>query len=502
MKKLFLFSQNVKLSSFENLKPYWNKGDEIILFTTHHLFENEIEYLKSIFGDFEYICYSMFLNDFEQEEIDKAADNENVKDVFDYYNQVRLIKNQRIADIICEKYKDADKYILSNDLGIEESVWLKKGFKKISLEYYYDWPKTNGLKSCIKVCLKKIPFAVSLYRKLRGQNETPYGDDVYSNVWNEKKIIFIGRLQRVGYRIGLDLKKDETEKRNLDNHIYHKKDESTKSTLFSQIDLWKRKEELKRVDVLIATPPCQGMSVANHKKAENEIIRNSLVVESIKIIKQVNPKFFIFENVPAFMKTVCTDIDGQEKPISQAIENNLGEQYSYISRVINFKDYGACSSRQRTLVIGVSREFSDEISPIELFPSVEKEKTLRQVIGNLKSLNFGEIDKNDFYHAFRTYPEHMRTWIHDLKEGKSAFDNKDIEKIPHQVKNGQIVINKRKNADKYTRQYWDKVGPCVHTRNDQLASQNTIHPQDDRVFSIRELMKIVMIKKALSLIWE
>ncbi len=225
MKKLFLFSQNVKLSSFENLKPYWNKGDEIILFTTHHLFENEIEYLKSFFGDFEYICYSMFLNDFEQEEIDKAADNENVKDVFDYYNQVRLIKNQRIADIICEKYKDADKYILSNDLGIEESVWLKKGFKKISLEYYYDWPKTNGLKSCIKVCLKKIPFAVSLYRKLRGQNETPYGDDVYSTVWNEKKIIFIGRLQRVGYRIGLDLKKDETEKRNLDNHIYHKKDE-------------------------------------------------------------------------------------------------------------------------------------------------------------------------------------------------------------------------------------------------------------------------------------
>lgn len=225
MKKLFLFSQNVKLSSFENLKPYWNKGDEIILFTTHHLFENEIEYLKSIFGDFEYICYSMFLNDFEQEEIDKAADNENVKDVFDYYNQVRLIKNQRIADIICEKYKDSDKYILSNDLGIEESVWLKKGFKKISLEYYYDWPKTNGLKSCIKVCLKKIPFAVSLYRKLRGQNETPYGDDVYSTVWNEKKIIFIGRLQRVGYRIGLDLKKDETEIRNLDNHIYHKKDE-------------------------------------------------------------------------------------------------------------------------------------------------------------------------------------------------------------------------------------------------------------------------------------
>ena len=160
--------------------------------------------------------------------------------------------------------------------------------------------------------------------------------------------------------------------------------QETKHILISQIDLLKKKENLKRVDVLIATPPCQGMSVANHKKAENEIIRNSLVVESIKIIKDINPKFFIFENVPAFMKTLCTDIDGKEKAISEAIENNLGETYSYISRVINFKNYGACSSRQRTLVIGVAREFADEISPIELYPEIEEEKTLRQVIGNLK----------------------------------------------------------------------------------------------------------------------
>ena len=61
-----------------------------------------------------------------------------------------------------------------------------------------------------------------------------------------------------------------------------------------------------KVDVLIATPPCQGMSVANHKKAENEIVRNSLVVESVHLVQKINPRFFIFENVAAFMKTGCT----------------------------------------------------------------------------------------------------------------------------------------------------------------------------------------------------
>lgn len=270
--------------------------------------------------------------------------------------------------------------------------------------------------------------------------------------------------------------------------------EKTKDLLYAEIDRWKKKEKMKRVDVVIATPPCQGMSVANHKKSDTEIIRNSLVVESIKIIQAIRPRFFIFENVPAFMKTICTDIDGVDKPIADAISNNLGKNYSYISRTINFKNYGASSSRTRTVVIGVSRDYADEVSPYELYPELVPEVTLRQVIGDMRPLTvFGEIDESDIYHAFRTYPEHMRAWIHDLKEGQSAFDNEEEEKKPHQIIDGKIVLNQRKNADKYRRNYWDKVGPCVHTRNDQLASQNTIHPADDRVFSIRELMRMMTV---------
>lgn len=271
-------------------------------------------------------------------------------------------------------------------------------------------------------------------------------------------------------------------------------DEKIKSQLFEQVEMWKKKEKVQRVDVLIATPPCQGMSVANHKKNDNEIIRNSLVVESIKIIKEIHPKFFVFENVASFMKTICTDIDGVDKPISEAIKSNLGSEYSYTSQVINLKNYGACSSRQRTIVIGVANDYANEISPFELYPSHRGEKTLREVIGQLRPLKkFGEIDERDIYHSFRTYPDHMRTWITDLKEGESAFDNEDDEKKPHQIKNGQLVVNKQKNGDKYKRQFWDKVGPCIHTRNDQLASQNTIHPSDDRVFSIRELMCMMTV---------
>ena len=272
--------------------------------------------------------------------------------------------------------------------------------------------------------------------------------------------------------------------------------DKTKEALFNEIKMWNKKENVNNIDVVIATPPCQGMSVANLKK-NNEINRNSLVIESIKIIKEIKPKIFVFENVAAFLKTACIDIDENVKSIEEAINNNLGNDYVIMSRVMNFKDYGSNSSRTRTLVIGVRMDLEDFISPIDLFPKRKKEKTLKQVIGKLKPLkDFGEISNEDIYHFFRTYPEYMRSWIHDLKEGESAFDQEDDNKKPHRIIDGKIKINVNKTGDKYKRQCWNKVAPCIHTRNDQLASQNTIHPSDDRVFSIRELMNIMTIPKS------
>lgn len=265
-----------------------------------------------------------------------------------------------------------------------------------------------------------------------------------------------------------------------------------KERVFKELSFWEKYYNVKELDVLIATPPCQGMSVANHKK-KDELKRNSLVVESIVLTKKIKPKFFIFENVRAFLTSLCTDIDGKDKPIKLAIDYNLSGEYNIYFQVINFKDYGNPSSRTRTLVIGVRKDLK-EITPLDVFPDRQPEKTLRQTIGHLPSLKkMGEICSGDIYHNFRNYAPHMECWISDIKEGQSAFDNKDFSKIPHSIKDGIVVYNTKKNGDKYTRQYWDKVAPCIHTRNDILASQSTVHPSDNRVFSIREIMLMMSV---------
>ncbi len=321
----------------------------------------------------------------------------------------------------------------------------------------------------------------------------------------------------------------------------------TKEKILKQIGFYSKKFGNDRVDLVVATPPCQGMSVANHKKKNDEIKRNSLVVESIDLIKQIKPRFFILENVPSFYKTGCIDKNDNLLEIGSMIEQNLSGDYMLYDEVINFKNFGANSSRTRTLVIGVCKEFKDFISALEFFPDFKQEKTLKKVIGSLKPLAWGEYDSADFYHSFRTYPKHMQEWIKDLKEGQSAFENvqdaisdlaylcsnegafesdylnpiqssyqalmrKNSPKLyNHQATNhSQAALEKLKLINKeqgkeclpknlhgkqqfkstWGRLNWNKISPTIDTRFDTPSNGTNSHPELHRSITPREAARI------------
>ncbi len=321
----------------------------------------------------------------------------------------------------------------------------------------------------------------------------------------------------------------------------------TKEKILKQIGFYSKKFGNDRVDLVVATPPCQGMSVANHKKKNDEIKRNSLVVESVDLIKQIKPRFFILENVPSFYKTGCIDKNDNLLEIGSMIEQNLSGDYMLYDEVINFKNFGANSSRTRTLVIGVCKEFKDFISALEFFPDFKQEKTLKEVIGSLKPLAWGEYDSADFYHSFRTYPKHMQEWIKDLKEGQSAFENvqdaisdlaylcsnegafesdylnpvqsnyqalmrKDSPKLyNHQATNhSQAALEKLKLINKEQgkeclpknlhgkQQFkstwgclnWNKISPTIDTRFDTPSNGTNSHPKLHRSITPREAARI------------
>ncbi len=247
------------------------------------------------------------------------------------------------------------------------------------------------------------------------------------------------------------------------------------------------------VDLVIASPPCQGMSLLNHKRQANDLNRNSLVCVALDIIERLSPKIFILENVRSFLKTKCVH-QGVEKSIYTAIYTQLGERYTITTNTINLAEYGSQSSRTRTFVIGVRKEYT--LDPQDHLPPIDKAKPLWEVIGHLPSLKtMGEICPHNVWHSFRTYKQHMRAWISNVKPGESAFNNSQPHLRPHSVIDGTLVEHKHKafKSDKYQRAHPERVGPCVHTRNDIFSSQTTIHPYDDRVFSIAELMCMLSI---------
>ncbi|GAA7808629.1 hypothetical protein HpCOL19_02560 [Helicobacter pylori] len=320
-----------------------------------------------------------------------------------------------------------------------------------------------------------------------------------------------------------------------------------KEKILKRIEFYSKNFGNDRVDLVVATPPCQGMSVANHKKKNDEIKRNSLVIESVDLIKQIKPRFFILENVPSFYKTGCIDKNDNLLEIGSMIEQNLSGDYRLYDEVINFKNFGANSSRTRTLVIGVCKEFKDFTSALEFFPDFKQEKTLKEVIGSLKPLTWGEYDSTDFYHSFRTYPKHMQEWIKDLKEGQSTFENvqdaisdlaylcsnegafesdylnpiqssyqalmrKDSPKLyNHQATNhSQAALEKLKLINKeqgkeclpknlhgkqqfkstWGRLNWNKISPTIDTRFDTPSNGTNSHPELHRSITPREAARI------------
>ncbi|WQZ63235.1 DNA cytosine methyltransferase [Helicobacter pylori] len=320
-----------------------------------------------------------------------------------------------------------------------------------------------------------------------------------------------------------------------------------KEKILKRIEFYSKNFGNDRVDLVVATPPCQGMSVANHKKKNDEIKRNSLVIESVDLIKQIKPRFFILENVPSFYKTGCIDKNDNLLEIGSMIEQNLSGDYRLYDEVINFKNFGANSSRTRTLVIGVCKEFKDFTSALEFFPDFKQEKTLKEVIGSLKLLTWGEYDSTDFYHSFRTYPKHMQEWIKDLKEGQSAFENvqdaisdlaylcsnegafesdylnpiqssyqalmrKNSPKLyNHQATNhSQAALEKLKLINKeqgkeclpknlhgkqqfkstWGRLNWNKISPTIDTRFDTPSNGTNSHPELHRSITPREAARI------------
>ena len=311
-----------------------------------------------------------------------------------------------------------------------------------------------------------------------------------------------------------------------------------------QGDIWETKDEVVRLVreslggeelfLVVATPPCQSMS-SNGKGSLNKVkdkerraeieARNLLVVPSLDVIKQLPPRYVVFENVVE-MRTTRILHKGKQRFILDVIAEELGFEYVGKDEAVAFCDYGVPQNRERLITVytrdpkGIAALKRDGtlLPP----PTHDRLITLREAIGHFEELDGRTAAKSEHDSLHRVKKLNQYDAVRHTPEGCTAFNNpcshcghpndsmprgKDRRRI--QCKKCRRFLPRPKMKDKSTgrwvatkgfdtsqkRMWWDKAAPTV-TKNLLVASSDTkLHPDQNRTLSPAEVQVLQTVDR-------
>ena len=138
-------------------------------------------------------------------------------------------------------------------------------------------------------------------------------------------------------------------------------------------------------DLIVGGVPCQAWSVAGKKEGFKDP-RGKLWKDTIRVIKNNKPKFFIFENVKGLY-------DPRNKASLKLIITEFRKcNYEVYHRVLNAYDFGLPQNRDRLFIVGIRNDIKFDFN----FPfPVKKSKQLAKIIDGL-DINENHLDKKKF----------------------------------------------------------------------------------------------------------
>lgn len=108
----------------------------------------------------------------------------------------------------------------------------------------------------------------------------------------------------------------------------------------------------EKVDFLLASPPCQGMSVAGKNRSQKTMEsdkRNYLITYVVKAIKLTKPDYILIENVPALLKLKLM-YDSKYRTVLEILQYEFDNQYIIDSAIVDSSDYGVPQTRLRAII--------------------------------------------------------------------------------------------------------------------------------------------------------
>jgi DNA (cytosine-5)-methyltransferase 1 len=157
-------------------------------------------------------------------------------------------------------------------------------------------------------------------------------------------------------------------------------------------------------EIVVACNPCQGFSFIGTRNPKDE--RNYLYREVIRCLKQVQPKFFVTENVRGLKYLY------KGKFFKLMLRRFEKTNYKVTYALLNAKDYGVPQDRERVYIVGVRKDISFEYKfpPKTHGPGLRPYVTLREAIGDLPPPKEGEFWSDNRYPFFYMSRNRRRSW--------------------------------------------------------------------------------------------
>jgi len=295
-------------------------------------------------------------------------------------------------------------------------------------------------------------------------------------------------------------------KSNFPNTIVEKKG-------IQEIDFLKKINQLGikkgELDIIIGGPPCQGFSTAGSRFWDDP--RNYLLKEYVRSLSEIQPKWFIMENVEGLL----TLKNGEY--LEQACKAFINLGYNVRIDKIYSQEYGIPQRRKRVFIVG--SRICDEFSwPKPLYPAngkIYKETpiTLKDAFVNLpkptpqkdfkvkyeirSNSELFEYYKSDLGkvsdHYSKELSEIQRERITSLDEGQTMKDlPENLQHKSYKKRSNRRVMDgtpshKRGGAPSgLKRLYYDEPGLTITS----ASIREFIHPLENRPLTVRECARI------------
>ncbi|MCK9336275.1 MAG: DNA cytosine methyltransferase [Arcobacteraceae bacterium] len=253
------------------------------------------------------------------------------------------------------------------------------------------------------------------------------------------------------------------------------------------------------IDIIVGGPPCQAFSTVGKRLIDDP--RGKLFQEYYRVLKELNPNIFLFENV----KGILSMQKGELFKTILSLFESLGYKVQY--KLLNSADYGVPQIRERVIIIGtkLGQEFeypkpthcnidNNSIFNQDLKPYL----TLADAISDLpfiksneESFEYKSEPNNEFQRLMR------KNSPTKLMEHNAPKNNEKLVKLMEYLPDGgtpeDLPVELRPTSgfkNTYCRLWWERPATTITRNFSTPSSSRCIHPKAPRPLTTREGARI------------